>query len=318
MTASVGWDPVFQPFEDGALATWYDKGYQKSEKLPLSGVFEINGKQFPYEIPTKVNRMLFVSDVHSNDSMISQWGHDYDLMLCAGDLTFNGYAEDYIPFFSHQKRPLLWAAGNHDRWHSDTVKVMGRQNDFYQKVGNIGVYVTFFDDWSYRKIRPLLADHIQDKDVDHQFFIVHYPLYSRGSTHATDNEKYTTIVEEMLDSNPNHRIRAILTGHDHLFNLFNRSNVFILLNAPAGGEDETYYKEFPPESPRYFTGMKEGPQEPVDDGCHGWEWHVFSCVWQWMKIKTFVDIKDDRLIYTVMDAEIDSVIRQFEQFFDLS
>lgn len=66
-------------------------------------------------------------------------------MLSAGDLTFSGHAQDYVPFFSHLKRPLLWAAGNHDKWNSDTEKVMGRSNDFYQKVGNIGVYVTFFD-----------------------------------------------------------------------------------------------------------------------------------------------------------------------------
>lgn len=31
-------------------------------------------------------------------------------------------------------------------------------------------------------LEKLLNDHLGDKDVDHQFFLAHFPIYSTGST----------------------------------------------------------------------------------------------------------------------------------------
>lgn len=189
---------------------------------------------------------------------------------------------------------------------------MGRDNNFYQKVGNIGVYVVFFELRTYSTMRSLLQEHIDDTDVDHQFFLVHYPIYSRGSTPYIQFELYAAAIEGFLDGHPNHRIRSIITGHDHLFSLFNRSNVFVLVNAPSGGDDETKFKEFQPDNPRYFTGTLEGPLKPIGLSCHGWEWHVYSCLWSYMKVKTYIDILEDRLVYTLVDMTADSVIRKWD------
>lgn len=180
-------------------------------------------------------------------------------MINSGDVSLNGYRSEFIEFFSNQKKPVIWASGNHDRYHSDTVKIMGRPNDFYQKVGDIGFYVTYFENKTYNLLHKMLAEHIEDTDVTHQFFVVHFPIYTRGITNSSEFGKYVKVVEEFLDNNPKHRIRAFITGHDHLFSLFNRSNVFFLVNAPSGGKDETSFDKFRPGDLLHFNGTLEGP-----------------------------------------------------------
>lgn len=89
------------------------------------------------------------------------------MLVNSGDLSNNGKADDFKQFFLNQKKPFLWASGNHDRYNSDTVKVMGRPNDFYQKVGRVGFFVLFFEDSTFNIFKDLIAQHINDSDVDH-------------------------------------------------------------------------------------------------------------------------------------------------------
>lgn len=59
-------------------------------------------------------------------------------------------------------------------------------------------------------------------------------------------------------------------------------------------------------------GTKEGPLEKVTEGCRGWEYHVYSCLWRDMQVKTYVDIYEDKLVYTLIDLDIGTVIRSWE------
>lgn len=103
----------------------------------------------------------------------------------------------------------------------------------------------------------------------------------------------------------------MVSGHSHIFNLFNRSNVFFILPAPTGGHDELFYSlRF--TGPRYFTGFKTGPLEPVDEYSDGFEYHVESFVWDGMRIKTYVDIEETKLVYTVVDLSSGDVVRSYE------
>ena len=49
-------------------------------------------------------------------------------------------------------------------------------------------------------------------------------------------------VEDFLDRNPDQNIRAIFTGHDHVFAAFKRKNVYLFVNGVGGGALDPPYR----------------------------------------------------------------------------
>lgn len=184
-------------------------------------------------------------------------------MLASGDLTNNGYQSEYAALFNSVKKPMLWAAGNHDQYYSNTTEVMGRPNSFYQRVGNIGVFVLTSFDNNVELFNKTLINNLNDSEVDHQFVIVHYSPCTTGAP-TPESKPESDYLLEILENNPAPKLRAVISGHSHLFNLFNKSNVFFILPSPSGGKDELYFSDdF--VGKRYFSSFKTGPLEPVDE-----------------------------------------------------
>lgn len=103
----------------------------------------------------------------------------------------------------------------------------------------------------------------------------------------------------------------MITGHNHLFNIFNRKGVVFAVISPAGGKDDLTLNDF--GKGRKFKGFKTGPL-PVSEttNSYGYEYHIESFIWKGMKIKTYLALWC-KLVYTVVDLNDGSVIRQYEQ-----
>ena len=83
-----------------------------------------------------------------------------------------------------------------------------------------------------------MEDSLQT-DAEHVFLTAHVPVYS--ATLSNFDEMWAGRIEEFLD-NTNHKVRAIFTGHEHLFSCYNRSNVLIMVNGNGGGTMEPLFK----------------------------------------------------------------------------
>lgn len=145
-------------------------------------------------------------------------------------------------------------------------------------------------------------ENINDTTVDHQFIVMYYAIYTTGGNGGTND----SIVLNILDNHV-HKIRAVITGHHHMFTLFDRKGVFFIGVSPAGGGDEISLFSF--GSGRKFSGFRTGPLPVTDERDVGYEYHVESFVWRGMKIKVYLDVFDDRFLYTVVNLKDGSVIR---------
>ena len=98
---------------------------------------------------------------------------------------------------------------------------------------------------------------------EHKFIVTHAPVYGTGRYGSFPD--LAKRMEQFLDDNAHERIRAVFTGHDHVFAAFKRKQRFLFVNGVGGGNLDPPYMwgENSPHRDRKWAGVElHGPLKP--------------------------------------------------------
>ncbi|CAL6093851.1 Alkaline_phosphatase [Hexamita inflata] len=295
----------------------------------------VNSTQFEYQIEGpgfnssdthsfklngQVKKFSVMTDIHSNNRYLSQAPANADFMILGGDYSNGGRGHEFAKSFRDAPNvPYLMAVGNHDVLGNSEDLVL-RQENFYQKVHNVGVYVLFVLNRGLFKGQyvnntkadaaiQFLEQKIKQNNDEHVFIVVHHPVYSTGNFGS--NKYFTTLVEKFLDEHQNSNIRAIFTGHDHQFASFQRNKQFIFVSGGGGG-DITNMMSILHGKRTWSTPNLKGPQQILNDNCMGYQYHLDSRL---MSTRTDVTFEAHKIKYSVVNADSLNVEHVYEQVF---
>ncbi|CAL6009832.1 Alkaline_phosphatase [Hexamita inflata] len=271
-----------------------------------------------YFLPPKISKFVAMTDIHQINKYLSSMDSDYDFNLLVGDYSYGGMPHEFARSFKtmHQK-PVIMAVGNHDILGSVDQLVM-RETNYYQKIGQLGfyfIYVLNSDNilncqW-VNKSRvdagiKFLNDnmHLSAGD-EHVFIVTHQAVYSTGQYGS--NPYFAEKMEAFLDSHQNSKIRAVFSGHDHIFASFKRNNQFFFVNGASGGPIDDMYNF---GSRSWPTAELNGPLAQNDNSQLGYGNHLSS----YMKFtRTEILLETKKINYVVKDLDTNTVINTFEQ-----
>lgn len=133
-----------------------------------------------------------------------------------------------------------------------------------------------------------------DPTIEHRFVVVHTPVYSTGEFGS--DELFTPRFEEFIDAHSKSRIRAVLTGHDHVFSVFKRNGVYYKLTGSGGAKLDAVHRLGSRSWPAdVLTGPLQGDGNAKS---MGYEYHVYS---QPVNTKTQVFLGKQSIKYVVTD-----------------
>ncbi|CAL6103902.1 Calcineurin-like_phosphoesterase superfamily domain-containing protein [Hexamita inflata] len=117
-------------------------------------------------------------------------------------------------------------------------------------------------------------------------------------------------MEQFIDVHPELKIRAIFSGHDHLFSAFKRNQqLFFVAGAGGGKIDPMTNKNFA-KNRQWPKKELHGPLPVLNDACYGYEHHLDS----WMQFtRTEVNFYAEKIVYQVRDLTNDNIIASYEQ-----
>lgn len=151
-----------------------------------------------------------------------------------------------------QNRTVILEAGNHDLCGKFRKYTNATDNEAI-RVGNVEFLVLQIhqkDAFTNTGVAPELVDgafaflnaHLttDNPEIEHRFVVVHTPVYSTGEFGS--DKLFTPMFEEFINAHPDSRIRAVLTGHDHVFSVFRRNGVYYKLTGPGGAKLEKIHR----------------------------------------------------------------------------
>ncbi|CAL6005730.1 Calcineurin-like_phosphoesterase superfamily domain-containing protein [Hexamita inflata] len=146
-------------------------------------------------------------------------------------------------------------------------------------------------------------------DDEHVFIITHHPVYSTGSYGS--NKYFVDKMEAFLDANQDKHIRAVFSGHDHLFASFKRGNQFVFVNGAGGGSINNMTIESH-ENRQWKSSELHGPLPYIDDTCMGYDKHLDS----YLKFtRTEVELSAHKVTYTIRDLSNQKTLTTYDQNF---
>ncbi|CAL6087037.1 Alkaline_phosphatase [Hexamita inflata] len=285
--------------------------------------FQIEGHGFNndthnFKLNDQVKKFSVMTDIHSNNRYLRQAPTDTDFMILGGDYSNGGRGHEFAKSFKDAPNiPYLMAVGNHDVLGNSKDLVL-RQQNFYQKVNNVGIYVLFvlkdglISGQYVNKTRAdaaikFLEQRIKQNHDEHVFIVVHNPVYSTGNYGSS--KYFTNLMEKFLDEHPSNNIRAIFTGHDHLFAAFKRNHQYIFVSGGGGG-DITNMRSILRGKRAWETKTLKGPLQIINDNCLGYEHHLDS---ELMMTRTDVTFEPHKIKYSVVNADSQKVVHVYEQ-----
>ncbi|CAL6015813.1 Alkaline_phosphatase [Hexamita inflata] len=273
-----------------------------------------------FKMNDQVKMFSVMTDIHSNNRYLSQAPTYADFMILGGDYSNGGRGHEFAKSFKGAPNiPYLMAVGNHDVLGNSKDLVLRHEN-FYQKVHNVGIYVLFvlkdglISGQYVNKTRAdaaikFLEQRIEKNHDEHVFIVVHNPVYSTGNYGSS--KYFTTIMEKFLDEHSRNNIRAIFTGHDHLFAAFKRNHQYIFVSGGGGG-DITNMRSILQGKRAWETKTLKGPLQILNDNCLGYEHHLDS---ELMMTRTDVTFEPHKIKYSVVNADSQKVVHVYEQEF---
>ncbi|CAL5977558.1 Alkaline_phosphatase [Hexamita inflata] len=282
--------------------------------------FKVNGfseNSFNYSLPAVTSKFIVMTDIHGNGKYLNNMTQDYDFALLCGDYSSGGMAHEFSRSFKQiHKKPVIMAVGNHDAL-GDIDKLVTRQTNFYQKIGQNGyyfIYVLNTDLFHHSRVNESRVDeaiqflqdnpHLSQND-ENVFIVSHQAVYSTG--HFGSVQYFTNAMEKYLNEHEHDRIRAVFSGHDHLFSAFKRDNVYYFVNGAGGGPvnkvghqgDRSWEKD-----------ELSGPQPVTSSRTIGYDSHLNSYT---KYTRTEVEFAPGKIVYVVRDLETNKVLNTFEQ-----
>ncbi|CAL6058323.1 Alkaline_phosphatase [Hexamita inflata] len=283
-------------------------------------VQDITTAQASYSLPSTIRKFVVMTDIHRNSKYMKSMDQDYDFNLLNGDYSSGGMAHEFSQTFRdiHQK-PIILAVGNHDILTGGEVdKLILREPYFYQKIGQLGFYFIqvlntnniinsqWINKTKVDEAMKFLNEnmHLSQND-EHVFIVSHQSVYSTGEYGSP--EYFTKKMEEFLDSHHTSKIRAVLSGHDHIFASFKRNNQFFFVNGAGGGAID-HMLDFGKRS--WSSPELSGPMPVINSKTLGYDHHLKS----YMKFtRTEITFENGNVQYRVRDLEANTILTTFEQ-----
>ncbi|MCD4731153.1 MAG: metallophosphoesterase [Bacteroidales bacterium] len=176
------------------------------------------------------------------------------LAICCGDIMLRSANEaEWINFWQTskpitEKMPLLLARGNHEG-NDDTSEAMLREqfhfanNNFYHARQFENTYFVILDtekrdeegsigDEQFIWLLTLLEDLKQNQSVDHIFLFMHRPVFPQGQ-HANSPLSNSNELHQLFLDHP--KIRAVFSGHEHMFNKNQKDGLMYIITGGGGG-----------------------------------------------------------------------------------
>ncbi|CAL6014700.1 Calcineurin-like_phosphoesterase superfamily domain-containing protein [Hexamita inflata] len=114
-------------------------------------------------------------------------------------------------------------------------------------------------------------------------------------------------MEDFMSKHKTNQIRAVFSGHDHVFNAFRNENVYYFINGAGGGPLDHVKKQ----GARSWTEEElKGPMDAKGDGMMGYQYHLNS----YRKYtRTEVELQQGKITYIVRDLDTGAVLNTYEQ-----
>ncbi|CAL6009840.1 Alkaline_phosphatase [Hexamita inflata] len=268
-------------------------------------------------LPQVIKKFIVMTDVHLNNEYMISMDQNYDFNLMVGDYSFGGLPHEFAKCFSNiHHKPLLLAVGNHDEL-GYISSIIQRPTNYYQQVGQLGFFVInvlqtgniyssqFVSKQRVDEALTFIKENLHIADTaEHIFIASHHAVYSTGFYGSS--EYFASKMEQFLDQNSNSRIRAVFSGHDHVFASFKRNGVFFFVNgAGSTAQDMTVSGKR-----EWSTNILNGPLERKSKNDWGYENHLKSFL---RVTRTEVNIIQNGLRFDVRDLESQEIVATFDQ-----
>lgn len=144
-----------------------------------------------------------------------------------------------------ENKQNIIALGNHDLF-GNFIKNTNQSFNDKITVGDVEFYILNVHCVTgivSHKVCPALVDKAiaflkdgMDKNyndkIKHRFIVMHTPIYSTGSFGSYP--ELTPKFEQFMNEHKDKKIRAVLGGHDHVFEAFKKDNVYYKLTGSGG------------------------------------------------------------------------------------
>ncbi|CAL5996176.1 Alkaline_phosphatase [Hexamita inflata] len=272
-------------------------------------------QKYSYNLPETINNFIVMTDIHLNNHYISTMSTDYDFAVLCGDYSYSGLMSEFAEGLNGMPtKPLLMVKGNHDDCSDEFIKVNGRQNNYFQKVRNIGFYFIYVQNKG-----PIVDERVDigiqfindnihlGTDLEHIFIVVHYPVYSTGEFGSY--QYFTKKMEDLIQNHPELKVRATFSGHDHLFAAFKNGAQYYFVTGAGGGSidqmtDASYGNR------QWSAEELHGSLPIVAENDYGYNHHLDS----WMKFtRTEVNFEQSMIVYNIRDLDTNQILVSYQQ-----
>ncbi|CAL5974634.1 Alkaline_phosphatase [Hexamita inflata] len=271
---------------------------------------------FNYHLPSEITKFIVISDTHTNTKYTSTMSTDYDFMIHAGDLCNDGYlSEIYAGFQNWPTKPMLFTRGNHDYFFQfDHFKrVTSRPLHYHQKIGDLFFFSVYTQHGNHKSaLKFLEANAHLALNSKHVFIVVHNPPYATGGHGA--NKPLSVTIEKFVDNHPELNLRAVFSGHNHVFAAFKRNQLLYFVNGVGGGYLHFVHSYEQMGERMWTTDELHGPQAVIDgdDKSYGYQYHLDSYL---KYTRTEVTFEQNKIIYSIRDLDTNMVFKTYEEAF---
>ena len=174
--------------------------------------------------------------------------------FCCGDIMLRSANEAEWLSFTHctepirQKMPLFIARGNHEGNNSASEILLhqyGRiaSNRFYYTHTEKNTFFIVLDTYEKGLEGSILGDQLAwlehqldsaslEPSINHIFIFMHQPLYPQGKHMGEDLSNANELHQLFLKHK---KIRAVFSGHDHIFNKYVKDGMIYITTGGGGG-----------------------------------------------------------------------------------
>ena len=217
-----------------------------------------------YLIPEEKNEtwsFVVFSDLQQGYGVFSQLAKNISNLepapqaaFCCGDIMLRSANEaEWLSFTRcaepiNKKMPLFIARGNHERNDSASEILLHQyghisSNRFYYTHTEKNTFFIVLDTYESGKEGAILGDQLtwlehqldsasSDPSINHIFIFMHQPLYPQGRHTGEDLSNANELHQLFLKHK---KIRAVFSGHDHMFNKYVRDGMIYITTGGGGG-----------------------------------------------------------------------------------
>lgn len=239
-----------------------------------------------------------------------------DFCLTTADLVKTGGGEkgksNYLKLekqasWFFKKYPTWPTVGNHETYGGhDAIKnfnsFFGINTPLYSfEYGNAK-----FIALSWRKVKKSkedlqwLENELKDTRAQHKFIFLHRPFYTVGVKSKSDVEGEDTVTTKLFQK---YGVKAVFSGHDHIYYRTKRNGVHYVISAGAGAEIYELARESEAKPGDVYYGKVPGKQEYKFHAEDSRE-EVFKKPFYYV---FYVQIKGDRVTFKMSDTSLAKV-----------